>query len=147
MFGLGLQELLLILVIALVVLGPEKLPDLAKALGRGIGEFRKATNELKASFDADDDLRSIKENLSQAKMEVNEMVREHTRGLNVDGVTQALADGTFFGPGRDDPGAAPQLEETGIAQTRVQAQEAPESVPAADDPLTAPPTGPFTPDI
>ena len=53
MFGLGFQEVLLILFIALIVVGPGKLPDLARALGRGLAEFRKATNELKSTFDQD----------------------------------------------------------------------------------------------
>lgn len=44
MFNLGMPELILILVIALVVFGPGKLPDVGKALGRGIQEFRRASN-------------------------------------------------------------------------------------------------------
>ena len=51
MFGIGFPELLLIAVIALVVIGPKRLPDLAKALGRGFAEFRRATDELKQSFE------------------------------------------------------------------------------------------------
>ncbi len=43
MFGIGVPELLVILVVALIVLGPKRLPDVAKALGRGLAEFRKAT--------------------------------------------------------------------------------------------------------
>ena len=39
MFGIGMQELLVILVIALIVVGPKKLPDLAKSLGRGFAEL------------------------------------------------------------------------------------------------------------
>ena len=50
MFGIGFPELLLILALALIVLGPKRLPDLARALGRGIAEFKKATDELKESF-------------------------------------------------------------------------------------------------
>jgi len=51
MFGIGFPELLLIAVIALVVIGPKRLPDLTKALGRGFAEFRRATDELKQSFE------------------------------------------------------------------------------------------------
>jgi sec-independent protein translocase protein TatB len=50
MFGIGMPELLLILGLALIVLGPKKLPELAKALGKGIAEFRRATDELKDEF-------------------------------------------------------------------------------------------------
>ena len=50
MFGIGMSELLLILVLALIVIGPNKLPDIARALGRGFAEFRKATDDLKRSF-------------------------------------------------------------------------------------------------
>lgn len=51
MFGIGFPELLLIAVIALVVIGPKRLPDLARALGRGFAEFRRATDELKQTFE------------------------------------------------------------------------------------------------
>ncbi len=47
MFGIGMPELLLILAVALIVIGPKKLPDLAKALGRGLSEFKRATDDLK----------------------------------------------------------------------------------------------------
>jgi TatA/E family protein of Tat protein translocase len=46
MFGIGMPELLLLLAIALIVVGPKKLPELAKALGRGIAEFKKATDDI-----------------------------------------------------------------------------------------------------
>jgi TatA/E family protein of Tat protein translocase len=50
MFGLGMQELLVILVVALIVVGPKKLPDIAKALGRGLAEFKRTTDELSSSL-------------------------------------------------------------------------------------------------
>ena len=54
MFGMGMMEIGLILAIALIVIGPKKLPDIAKALGRAMGEFKKATNDLKDSINIDD---------------------------------------------------------------------------------------------
>jgi sec-independent protein translocase protein TatA len=49
MFGLGIPELLVIFVIALIVFGPKKLPDLGKSLGRAMAEFKKAQEEFQES--------------------------------------------------------------------------------------------------
>jgi TatA/E family protein of Tat protein translocase len=51
MFGVGMQEVIVILVVALIVIGPKKLPDLARALGRAIGEFKRAADDLKEDLD------------------------------------------------------------------------------------------------
>jgi Tat protein translocase TatB subunit len=50
MFGIGFPELLMIMALALIVLGPKRLPDLARALGRGLSEFKRASDELKQTF-------------------------------------------------------------------------------------------------
>jgi TatA/E family protein of Tat protein translocase len=51
-FGIGMPELLVILVVALLVLGPKKLPEIARSLGRGMAEFRRASNEFTRTLSA-----------------------------------------------------------------------------------------------
>lgn len=74
MFGIGMPEMMLILAIALIVIGPKKLPDLAKSLGTALGEFKKATSNLTESIQADTDLKDIKDSFDQAKDDLKEAV-------------------------------------------------------------------------
>ena len=55
MFGIGLPELILIMAVALIVVGPDKLPELAKSLGKGIVELKKAASSLKESLNGDEE--------------------------------------------------------------------------------------------
>jgi sec-independent protein translocase protein TatB len=66
MFNIGLPEMVIILAIALIVFGPHKLPELAKAFGKAMREFKKATEEVKESFAAETkELNELKSNLTQ----------------------------------------------------------------------------------
>ncbi len=66
MFGIGVTELGIILVVALLVFGPKRLPELARTLGRGMGEFRRASNELRQSLALDDLQNDLRRDLGQA---------------------------------------------------------------------------------
>jgi TatA/E family protein of Tat protein translocase len=74
MFGLGIPELMVIFVIALVVFGPKRLPDLGKALGRGIAEFKKASQEVKDSIESE--MRNAEQSIDVAKIEAAEKERQ-----------------------------------------------------------------------
>jgi sec-independent protein translocase protein TatA len=59
MGSLGMQEIIIIFVLALIIFGPRKLPELGKSLGKGLAEFKKASNELKQTWE--DEVRLDKE--------------------------------------------------------------------------------------
>jgi Tat protein translocase TatB subunit len=57
-FGIGMTELLVVLVVGLLVLGPKRLPEVARSLGRGMREFRRASSDMRRDFmDATEDAR------------------------------------------------------------------------------------------
>jgi sec-independent protein translocase protein TatA len=61
LFGIGMPELLIIMVVALLVLGPKRLPEVARSLGRGLAEFRRASSDLRQSLTAPPEQPSEKE--------------------------------------------------------------------------------------
>ena len=88
MFNIGLPELLIIVAIALIVFGPNKLPELAKAFGRAMREFKKATEEVKASFEAETrDLEELKSTLTEEKENLIANLAEEVSGVAEEAAT------------------------------------------------------------
>ena len=71
MFGLGFTEILLILAIALIIIGPQKLPEFGKTLGRALSEFKKSAQDFKRNMDIDSTLDNIKEVKNMAPTKSN----------------------------------------------------------------------------
>ncbi len=70
MFGsIGMPELIIILVIALIIFGPRKLPELGKSLGRSLNEFKKASTDLQNTLEQEIKIEEQKESASKAKEE------------------------------------------------------------------------------
>jgi Tat protein translocase TatB subunit len=74
MFGIGMPEFLLILVVALVVLGPKRLPELARSLGRGLAELKKTTGDLKQNIDLGEDLNKVQKDLQEVKSHLSGVI-------------------------------------------------------------------------
>jgi sec-independent protein translocase protein TatA len=71
MGSLGMQEIIIIFIIALIVFGPRKLPELGKTIGKGLAEFKKASSELKSTWE--DEVRLDKE-----KEEISQIIKENS---------------------------------------------------------------------
>jgi len=70
MFGsIGMPEMIIILVIALIIFGPRKLPELGKSLGRSLNEFKKASNELRNTLEEEIKVEERKEQREKVQAE------------------------------------------------------------------------------
>jgi TatA/E family protein of Tat protein translocase len=66
MGSLGMQEIIVIFILALIVFGPRKLPEIGKMLGKGLAEFKKASNELRQTWEEEVRLDKEKESVSES---------------------------------------------------------------------------------
>jgi TatA/E family protein of Tat protein translocase len=114
MFGIGLPELIIIMVIALIVIGPSKLPDLARALGKGMAEFRKATQEIKDSLDLDEDIQEVKKDLVDSvsgldqPIDLPELEEQEEEEPKYNDFDEVLAD---YEKSKEEPGPSSQIGE------------------------------------
>lgn len=74
MFGIGMPEMLVLLAVALIVFGPKKLPELAKSLGRALGEFKRATSDLKDSIETQTGADEVRRSLNEVKEDIQSQV-------------------------------------------------------------------------
>ena len=116
MFNIGLPELLIIVAIALIVFGPNKLPELARAFGKAMREFKKATEEVKQSFEAETkDLEEFKHTLTDENLlaDLAEQISP----------PEPAAEERSVQSGSSDPGETPSLEEASSQKVEEKGEE------------------------
>ena len=83
--NLGFPELILIFVIALLVFGPKKLPELGKSLGKGLREFKKATEDIKSNWD--EHIKDVEKSVDEVKTTVSDATKDIDRDLTASSYT------------------------------------------------------------
>ena len=112
MFGMGMGELLLILVVALLVVGPDKLPQAAKAIGKGIRDFRRTSHDLQSTLEQDEKLGEAVRELKSAlrddplRFASRPTPRPGTGAMSTTGST-ALASGDVAAPASESAAGEP----------------------------------------
>jgi Tat protein translocase TatB subunit len=116
MFGLGFGELVLILLVALIVLGPKKLPDLARTLGKGLRELRHASEDLRSTII--EPLEQVRKPLQDMRDDLVETI--HKVGRDIE--HEASVDTTQTRPADPDL-ALPEAEAKEIEDRRLKVEE------------------------
>lgn len=81
MGSLGMQEIMVIFILALIVFGPRKLPELGKSLGKGLAEFKRASNELKQTWEDEVRLDQEREEMSKIMKDTSESMKDTSEVL------------------------------------------------------------------
>src|SRR6188474_1810412 len=103
MFGsIGMPELIIILVIALIIFGPRKLPELGKSLGRSLNEFKKASTDLQNTLEQEIKIEEQKEAETKSKFE-----SKTTFGTDLAASHEHKADDEARSDANDDQNTAP----------------------------------------
>lgn len=104
MFGsLGVSELLLIFAVILIVFGPRRIPEIGKTLGKALGEFRKATDDLKSTIEREVRLEELKSIAPDIRASVNSIAR-------LDPIPDSTPDSVPDPISKSEPSPAPLLE-------------------------------------
>ena len=115
MFGIGTTELIVILVVALIILGPKKLPEIARSLGKGMAEFKRVSTDFQGSIEREVE----REDMERRKTEAEKTLSRDTAAAESVAATAPKPDAAT--------GAAPDtsLEPETVTETAEAANDAP----------------------
>jgi TatA/E family protein of Tat protein translocase len=130
MFNIGFSELLIIVAIALIVFGPNKLPELARAFGKAMREFKKATEEIKESFEAETrDLKQFKQTFVDQSLLAN-LAEELSRESPTTEETSAHPESSLPPETPAVEGASAQAEGKSVEEKKEEPEKAKEGIPS-----------------
>ncbi len=153
MLSLGPLEIMLILALALVFLGPEKLPDVARQVGKFVGQIRRTTDELKRTLDAEIRDEERERRLAEYRERQAKAVAEREKRLQ--GTGEGEGEATQIGPDRDaSPSETDTIKSVAGADTvqavagadTVQAVAGADTIQAVSEPAANEPAEPTDPD-
>ena len=132
MLGIGMQEILIILVVALIVIGPKRLPELARTLGKGLAEFRKAADDLQETVRMD----LQKEKQEEIRQKYPDLVPdedEEESTPQVDDSTQDKAGGAEAAATPIEPEPAPEPDPVPSQVEEPEPSYVPEEIEGGDE--------------
>lgn len=135
MFDVGFSELFIIALVALIVIGPERLPKVARTLGLLFGRMQRYVNDVKADISREmelDELRKLQATVEEAARSIEQTVNKEisTTESQLNNIAASAA------------AAAPELTSAGIAPTPTATEAVPPPTPLAIEPAPAPATAP-----
>lgn len=120
MGSLGMQEIVIIFVIALIVFGPRKLPELGKTIGKGLAEFKKASNELKQTWEdevsLDKEKAALKNLVTENTINPAEIVEDINKSLSSETAPEASAKSLSSAPAPE--ASAPTTESAASSESK-----------------------------
>jgi len=135
MFDIGFSEMLVIGVVALIVIGPERLPGVARTLGHLFGRMQRYVNDVKADIQREvelDELRKLRDSVEGSARDIQQSVSRDFQAVEQEmHDLQALANPIAPAPQNEGPSAAPVLPQPGLAAPQTADEAAPAKGPGA----------------